>query len=529
MNNLDNSPTVSRSLIYAFFLLWTLPLLVGGYEQQSLMPHDEGLYATRARLMWETGDWVNPWLKPHYKTPGIYWLLAIIYRFFGMSETTVRLPSVIFSLIAVVLVYEIGRIVINHYAGFLAAIILNLQFLWLQYSRLANPDLPTIVLILLSIFCLLKGENSLFKYRNILLGVAGLCWGLALVFRGFMVAIPLLSLSPYLILENRRHHHLNNIWLYVGFILGTIPLLIWLYLSWSRFGLATFQSLFGLVVTLGNDNRHDHSSFFYVLSLASSAFPWALLSVVGLIIIWRNKFKFYKTLILGFPTIYFILISLYSTRLHHYSLGIYPFTALLSGGVLYCLWKPKQKQFIVNKRLYPTLNYIFTGSGIIFLAAAIIVFLYFKSEIQYAKIALVTSVPWIFLSLIYYQKYSRWVWLSVLLLGNWLGLLTAVNIGAIGNYSPEIKTFIQQSEVAKIINNNTIYLLEGGGETRTLFKFYLPHVQTNTIKYPPPPCSYGMSEAKFIDSYGVSYKSLANFRDWELIQKTDCIDSNSQN
>ena len=51
--------------------------------------------------MLDTGDWVNSWLVPHHKTPGIYWLLATLYRWFGMSETTVRLPSVIFSLFTV--------------------------------------------------------------------------------------------------------------------------------------------------------------------------------------------------------------------------------------------------------------------------------------------------------------------------------------------------------------------------------------------------------------------------------------------
>ena len=524
MSILDNFKTVSRPSIYILLLLWTLPLLIGGYEQQSLMPHDEGLYATRARLMWDTGDWVNPWSEPHYKTPGIYWLLAIVYRFWGMSETTVRLPSVIFSLITVVLVYEIGSIIINHYVGFFAAAILNLQFLWLQYSRLANPDLPTIALVLFAIFYLLKSEYKSHKYRNIYIGLAGFCLGLAIVIRGFMVGVPLLGLTPYLVLENRRHRHLNNPWLYLGFMVGTIPLLVWLYLSWLRFNHETFKALLGLVVTLGNDNRHDHSSLFYIVSIATSSFPWGLLALVGLIISWRNKLSYYPSFVFGFPLVTFILISLYSTRLHHYSLILYPFMALGAGVILYCLLEPKQNnKFAISSSLFTIFTYIFTGLGIVFFLSAIIIFFYFKSELQYGKIALATSLPWLCLPIIYQRKYDRLVWMAALLLGNWLGLLTAVNIGAIGDYEPEIKEFIQQAEVAKIVNSNPVYIIHGGGETRTLFKFYLPNLEHNQEKFPLPPCSYAVSDAEYLSSYAIPYKSLANFRDWQLIQTTDCL------
>ena len=522
-----NSKTGSRLWIYLFLLLWTLPLLVSGYEQQSLKVHDEALYATRARLMLDTGDWVNPWLVPHHKTPGIYWLLATLYRWLGMSETTVRLPSVIFSLFTVVLIYEIGSIVINHYVGFLAAVILNLQFLWLQYSRLGNPDLPTIFLTLLAIFCFLKGEYRLNRYRNLLAGIAGFCLGLATVMRGLMVGIPLVALTPYLILRNRHHHYLQNIWLYLGFVVGTIPLLTWLYLNWLRFSISTFKAILGFALILGSDNRHDHSIFYYFSSLASSAFPWGLLAILGLITACRSRLK-YASILIGFPVITFVLISIYSTRLHHYSLGLYPFTALLSGLVLYCSVKPKQQEFYVPRslRFFPVLTYIFTGLGITLFLAAIVLF-YLETEPEYAKIALITSLLWLCLPFIYY-KYSRLFWLAALLGGNWLGLFTAVNIGAVGNYEPEIKAFIRQPEVAEILNNNPVYILHGGGKTVTLFRFYLPNLEHNIQKSSLPNCSYAVSDAEYLASYAVPYKSVANFKDWQLIKTTNCPNLSGQ-
>ena len=513
----------ARLWIYLLLLLWTLPLLIGGYEQQSLKVHDEALYATRARLMLDTGDWVNPWLVPHHKTPGIYWLLATVYRFWGMSETTVRLPSVIFSLLVAILVYEIGTIIVNFYVGFLAAIILNLQFLWLQYSRLGNPDLPTIFLVLLTIFCLLQGE-SLNKYRNLLASIAGFCLGLATVMRGLMVGIPLLALTPYLIVRNRYHHYLNNVWLYLGFIVGMIPLSTWLYLCWLRFGIKTFKAILGFAIILGSDNRHDHNIFYYFLSLATSAFPWGLLAILGLIIAYQSKLK-YASILIGFPIVTFVLISFYSTRLHHYALGLYPFTALFSALVLYCLVKPQQNRFYTVRSPFAALTYIFTGLGIILSLAAIVLF-YLKIEPEYARIAVATGLPWLCLPIIYHQKYSRLIWLAALLGGNWLGLFTAVNIGMLGNYEPEIKAFIRQPEVAQIINNNSVYILEGGGKTLTLFKFYLTNLEHNIQELPLPPCSYAVSDAEDLAAYAVPYKSLASFEDWRLIKTTNCANLN---
>ena len=517
MSRFDNFKTVSRLYIYLFLLLWTLPLLIGGYEQQSLKVHDEGLYATRARLMLDTGDWVNPWLVPHHKTPGIYWLLATLYRWFGMSETTVRLPSIIFSLLIVILIYEIGSIILNNYVGFLAAVILNLQFLWLQYSRLGNPDLPTIFLTLLAIFCLLKGEDKLNKYRNFLAIVAGFCLGLATVMRGLMIGIPLLALTPYLIFQNRHHHYLQNIWLYLGFIIGTIPLLSWLYLNWLRFGISSFKAILGFALILGSDNRHDHSILYYFSSLASSAFPWGLLAIFGFVIACGGRLK-YASILIGFPAITFVLISIYSTRLQHYSLGIYPFTALLSGLVLYCSVKPKQ-EFSVPRSLFPVLTYTFAGLGAILFLAAIVLF--YLDEIEYAKIALATSLIWLWLPFIDHQR-SRWIWLAALLGGNWLGLFTAVSIGAVGNYEPEFKAFVRQPEVAEIIDRNPVYILEGGGKTITLFRFYLPNLEHNIQELPLPNCSYAVSDAEYLASYAVPYKFLANFKDWQLIKTTNC-------
>ncbi|NJR74370.1 MAG: phospholipid carrier-dependent glycosyltransferase, partial [Scytonema sp. CRU_2_7] len=175
---------ILRALPHIALLIWLLPLLLFSSGESSLMAHDEGLYAWRSRLMIETGDWIHPWKTPHHKTPGPYWLIASFYTLFGMSEASVRLPSMMTGVLSVLLVYEIGKILLGKKLAWLAAAILSVEFLWLQYCRLGTPDVPVIFLVLLAIWSLLKAELHP-KYCFAWCTLAGLSFGLGFLIRSF--------------------------------------------------------------------------------------------------------------------------------------------------------------------------------------------------------------------------------------------------------------------------------------------------------------------------------------------------------
>jgi len=68
-----------------------------------LVGPDEPRYAWIARDMQESGDWVTPRLygKPWFEKPPLYyWGAALSFKFFGVSETSARLPSAISALLA---------------------------------------------------------------------------------------------------------------------------------------------------------------------------------------------------------------------------------------------------------------------------------------------------------------------------------------------------------------------------------------------------------------------------------------------
>ncbi|MBW4594522.1 MAG: glycosyltransferase family 39 protein [Brasilonema angustatum HA4187-MV1] len=320
---------ILRAFPHISLLIWVLPLLLFGCGQSSLMAHDEGLYAWRSRLMIETGDWIHPWTTPHHKTPGFYWLIASCYTLFGISEASVRLPSMIAGVLSILLLYEIGKILIGKKLAWLAAAILSVEFLWLQYSRLGTPDVPVIFLVLLAIWSLLKAELHP-KYRLAWCFVAGFSFGLGFLVRSFMIFVPIIALLPYLIWEHRRHRHLANPMLYFGFVVGLIPTFTWLWLSWLRYGNGSFGQLINFVLKLGSNERIHNGLGFYFWDIAVKGFPWVLFCLLGLFLTIRRPIPRYQLVLVGYPLTLFAELSLFSTRLSHYSLLLYPFIALLA-------------------------------------------------------------------------------------------------------------------------------------------------------------------------------------------------------
>ena len=74
-------------------------------DTQSLIAHDEGLYARRAKLISDSGDWLSPFASPHHKTVGSYWAIAISLKILGISDWASRLPSVVAGYIAILFFY----------------------------------------------------------------------------------------------------------------------------------------------------------------------------------------------------------------------------------------------------------------------------------------------------------------------------------------------------------------------------------------------------------------------------------------
>lgn len=117
-----------------------------------------------------------------------------------------------------------------------------------------------VLLVLLAIWSFIKTELHP-KYRYFWTFLAGLSLGLGFLVRSFMIFLPITGLLPYLIWEHRRHRHLTNPILYLGFFVGLIPTFVWLWLSWLHYGNQSFEELLNFLLFLSSNDPYDNGRY----------------------------------------------------------------------------------------------------------------------------------------------------------------------------------------------------------------------------------------------------------------------------
>src|SRR2546428_7083841 len=94
-------------LVVMIFILWLVCFYHLG-TSDLIDRVDEGLYATAARQMIDSGDWVTPHVGPDiffYKPPLTYWCQAFFIRFLGPTPLAARLPSAIAAFLTALALY----------------------------------------------------------------------------------------------------------------------------------------------------------------------------------------------------------------------------------------------------------------------------------------------------------------------------------------------------------------------------------------------------------------------------------------
>ncbi|MGV0027230.1 ArnT family glycosyltransferase [Phormidesmis priestleyi] len=533
------------------------------------MAHDEGIYATQARAILQTGDWVTvQWGgEPGFdRTIGIQWLMAACYLLFGVSEESARLPSAIAYILSVLLTYRIGCHLLSPRLAWLGAAIFSVIPLVVQYARLATQDSVLVCLELIGIWALLESESirnthpeftphsSLLTPHSPLWSLlAGSTFGLGFLIKGFMIVPAAIALLPYLIGQQRRHRHLTNPWLYAGLVLGLIPVISWLGLAIAQYGRTPIDELFGKLFHLKGQTYLGAGPFYYFWNVPANGFPWVFFTLAGSVLAFQNlelrrllQTNHSRLLLIGFPVLLFTQLTLFGTKTHYYPLQLMPFMGLWAAIALdrlvYLYRKGKQY------RLLNGLNLVVGGLAIVLLVTSFVVLTRLitipglKSEIVYlgAIVTLLVGLGWLSLSIVWLRRHpdlenSSRQWMAGWLLASWLGLAALTGTGLWGDYAHDLKKFLQQSEVATVLKNHPINFVvqpekldRDGRKTHLLLNFYTPKLGKNFTQ----PNALQTGDYAWIDPNLATKKSsqlkvvrpLAGnskraFQGWQLIKK----------
>jgi len=272
-------------------LLTLLTYLAGLFVD---VTRDASKYATIAREIYDSGDFIHlraegePYIQ---KPPLLFWLSALSFRIFGLSNFAFKLPLLLFSFAGLYSTYRLGRSLYGTHTGILAALLLGTS----QISFLYNMDIHTDTLMQsLVAFALWQLYDFMAAGRNLnfILGFCGI--GLAMLSKGPMGAVvPAFAVVGYLVFT-RQYAKLADVRWYLGILISLvciIPALAGLYTQSGYEGIRFFFWTNNAGRLAGEYTAADRSVLFYLYNLFILFFPWGLWLFTSLYFDFRALFQ----------------------------------------------------------------------------------------------------------------------------------------------------------------------------------------------------------------------------------------------
>src|SRR5580692_5434158 len=188
-------------------LLLAIPLACVLYcfalTRSGVITPDEPRYASIAREMARSGDWVTPnlWGTPWFeKPPLLYWMSAPLFAMGQQPEVAARLPVALLSLAFLAVA---AWLVAREFGQEVAAVTIGLLATsagWVAYSNFCLTDLPMAVFFSLAVLLALPLLREQPDTRRVALRFAGLgaCLGMAILAKALVPLVLAVPLAWYL-------------------------------------------------------------------------------------------------------------------------------------------------------------------------------------------------------------------------------------------------------------------------------------------------------------------------------------------
>ena len=480
-NFYSNYKKIIVPLLFVLFYI-ALYFLVD-FSTQSLVAHDEGLYARRARLIEYSDNWFSPpFSAPHHKTLGSYWFTALAIRIFGNSELALRLPSIFSSFLCLICTYLIALRITTKKSALISVFSLSSMPLWIQYSRYASPDLPFVLCILLFILFFLKSLDSSQYFRQYFyILFSGFFISTSFFIRSYMVFIPFIGLSPFVFFHLFRKGNIFKSSFLSGILLGSLPTFLNFYFSFKRYGIIGITSFFDFAKKQAIGDFSFSNLLLLPINFLYLTFPVGILFLILFVFTKSNHNINYPLLIYYYPLISLTLLLCMSTSYPHYYLCLLPSLSILFANYI----SFNSFRFRTSKLSIKYLLFII----IIFLSLILLFFITnykdFIINISFGNQFLVYFVS--LLLLLSYITSLRFLldinqfsvnllsFFYNLVIPQYVSLSLLFNFGLLGNPNYNTKLFLKDESVSSIINSNTIYLFSVESKIQTLLSYYLPN------------------------------------------------------
>jgi 4-amino-4-deoxy-L-arabinose transferase-like glycosyltransferase len=321
---------VSLLVCFAALAAFAGFLYLSRLSASGLLGPDEPRYASIAREMARSGDWVTPrlWGEAWFEKPPLdYWMSAAGFRVGLGPELAPRLPVALLSLAFLGFYWWILRREFGPRPALYAALILGTSLGWLGFGQVGVTDLPMTaafsVAMLLALPWVSKGDSRPLPLASALLGLAVLAKGLVPLVLAMPLAIPAASG------KFPRMRQLLSLRVIAPFLAVSLP---WYFLCYLRNGRQFLQVFFWqqqFERFRSPALEHAQPWWFYIPVLLAGLLPWTpLTSLVSPRRTWQDPRRRFLLVWVLFGLLFFALAV---NKLPGYVLPLVPAVCALSG------------------------------------------------------------------------------------------------------------------------------------------------------------------------------------------------------
>jgi 4-amino-4-deoxy-L-arabinose transferase-like glycosyltransferase len=341
-----------KSINYALLFFGCLVFHILGTWSLPLIDRDEPRFAEASREMIGRGNYIVPYFNNQLrldKPPLTYWAQVASYHIFGENDFAARFPSAIAAALTALLIVLWGRRMGGEKLGWWAAIIFTLSLQTFVHAKAAVADMWLVLFMTLAHWAgyeLLYRSHTNSEHRTLNLNNRRFLWwwifylslGLGFLAKGPIAWTPLLTVAVVIIYT--RDWQLLRCLNFVGGILLTllavalwgIPALIQTHGEFFSIGIG--RHVIGRSLT--TMEGHGATSVgvyvpllpFYFITVFVSFFPWSIKLPWLTKTLWHRRDRTDDYLFIG-TAIIFVIFTLVSTKLPHYTLPAFPLLALL--------------------------------------------------------------------------------------------------------------------------------------------------------------------------------------------------------
>ncbi len=332
---------------YLFIISFAGILFLPFIGDVDLFDWDEINFAEAAREMIHTGDYLTVRIdfEPFHEKPPLYiWIQVVSMKIFGVNEFAARLPNAIIGIITLLVLFNIGKILVDDKFGFLFILAYSGSILPHFYFKTGLIDPLFNLLMFSSIYYLFryfqvvtnKGEGFTKSYNFLLL--ASLLDGLAILTKGPVGYLLVVTTAFIFWLINRKKIHFPIWELLIFTLIAYLPISLWYLALGMEYGFKLIPEFINYQLRLFStqDAGHGGPIYYHFLVLLFGVFPSSIFAFRGFRKLPQENVsvKIFGTWMLILLSLVIIIFSIVSTKIVHYSsLAYFPIAFFAAKGV----------------------------------------------------------------------------------------------------------------------------------------------------------------------------------------------------